>query len=68
MTIKECRVNLGWSLFKLAQEAGVTRQAAAGAESGHPVKAETVKAIAEALSRATGTTIKPFDLDGVNVL
>ena len=51
-TLRDYRVNLGWSIYRLAHEAGISRPAAANAESGQPIKAETAKAIADALSRA----------------
>jgi transcriptional regulator with XRE-family HTH domain len=69
MNLRQYRVNqLGWSVSRLASEAGITRQAINGAEAGKPVRAETAKAIAEALSRALGREIKPLDIEELNIL
>jgi len=67
-TLRDYRINLGWSIYRLASEAGISRQAAANAEGGQPIKAETAKAIADALSRAYGQAIKPTDIEGLNIL
>lgn len=67
-TLRELRVNLGWSIHKLAEQAGISRPAAANAESGQPIKAETAKAIADALSKAYGQPIRPTDIEGLNIL
>ena len=67
-TLREYRVNLGWSLYKLAQEARISHPSAVNAERGHPIKAETAKAIADALSTAYGKTILPTDMEGVTIL
>ncbi len=68
MTLRELRIELGWSINKLAQEAGITRQSAANAEDGNPIKAETAKAIADTLSKAYGKDIKVLDIQGLNIL
>jgi DNA-binding XRE family transcriptional regulator len=68
MTLREYRIELGWSINKLAQEAGITRQSAANAEEGNPIKAETAKAIADTLSRAYGRDIMVRDIKGLNIL
>lgn len=66
--LRHYRINLGWSIYRLAHEAGISRPAAANAENGQPIKAETAKAIADALSRAYGQDIKPTDIEGLNIL
>jgi transcriptional regulator with XRE-family HTH domain len=68
MNLREYRIRLGWSVNKLAQEAGIARQAAANAEAGQPIRAETAKAIADALSREYGKEIDVFDIKGLNIL
>lgn len=68
MNLREYRIELGWSINKLAQEAKVTRQSAANAEDGQPIKAETAKAIADTLSKAYGREIRVMDIQGLNVL
>ena len=68
MTLREYRVSIGWSINKLAQEAGISRHTAAEAEAGSQIKAETAKAIADALSRGYGYTIRVLDIQGLNIL
>ena len=67
-TLRELRINLGWTVQKLAEEAGVTRQAVSSAEKGTPIRADTAKSIADALSRGYGREIKPLDIDGLRML
>jgi transcriptional regulator with XRE-family HTH domain len=67
-TLRELRINLGWTVQKLAEEAGITRQAVSNAEKGTPMRADTAKAIADALSRGYGRDIKPLDIDGLRIL
>ena len=68
-TLREYRVNeLGWSVKRLAQEAGVTRGAVVAAEGGSSVRAETAKAIATALGRALGRSVKPLDIEGLKII
>jgi transcriptional regulator with XRE-family HTH domain len=68
MTLREYRVNeLGWSVSKLASEAGVSRQVISSAEKGGGVHAETAKALAGALSRGLKRDIKPLDIEGLNI-
>lgn len=68
MTLREYRVNLGWSQNKLATEAGISPSIVKRAEDGAPVQAKTAKAIADALSRAYGRTIQPTDIADLNIL
>lgn len=68
MTLREYRIELGWSTNKLATEAGIARQTAADAEAGQPIKAETAKALADALGKAYGKEIKVLDIKGLNIL
>jgi transcriptional regulator with XRE-family HTH domain len=67
-TLRDLRVNLGWTINKLAEEAGVSRQAASRAEQGIPVYADTAKALTDALSRAYGRDIRPTDVKNLNIL
>ena len=68
MTLREYRIQVGWSINKLAQEAKIARQTAADAETGQPIKAETAKALADALSKAYGREIRALDIEGLNIL
>jgi transcriptional regulator with XRE-family HTH domain len=66
--LHDYRVDLGWSINKLASEAGISRQVAANAEKGVPVTAEKAKAIADALSKAYGREIRPSEIGGILIL
>jgi len=68
MTLREYRIELGWSINKLAQEADIARKTAADAESGDPIQADTAKKIADALSKGYGRQIKVMDIQGLNIL
>jgi transcriptional regulator with XRE-family HTH domain len=67
MTLKEYRVNLGWSTNKLAKEAGLAHGTVVSAEAGEIITAATAKAIADALSKAYGYTINVTDIKGLNI-
>jgi len=66
-TLREYRINLGWSPNKLAQEAGISRQTAKQAEEGEPIQAGTAKAIADAIATAVGHEVRPLDIEGLNI-
>lgn len=66
-TLRQYRLDLGWNISKLADEAGVTRQSVAAAERGALIQADTAKAIADALSRAFGREIKSWEIEGLNI-
>jgi len=66
--MKTYRLNLGWSHRKMAKEAGLSPIAIKRAEDGLPVQPSTAKAIADALSRAMKTSIKPLDIEGLKIL
>ncbi len=67
-TLREMRLDLGWTVTKLAEEAGVSRQVIASAEKGASIRADTAKAIADALSRAYGSEIKSYEIDRLHIL
>jgi transcriptional regulator with XRE-family HTH domain len=67
-TLRHYRIDLGWSIRRLAQEAGISHPVAKRAEAGEPIQASTAKAIADALSRALGRDIRPSDIEGLNIL
>lgn len=67
MTLKEYRVNLGWSTNQLAREAGIARGSVVSAEAGEVITAATAKAIADALSKAYGRVINVTDIDSLNI-
>jgi len=68
LTLKTYRTNLGWSLYRLANEASVARSAVKNAEEGHLIKADTAKAIADALTKALGREILVSDIEGLNIM
>jgi transcriptional regulator with XRE-family HTH domain len=68
MTLREYRVNLGWSQNQLAKEAGISPSIVKRAEDGAPVQARTAKALADALSRGYGREITPTDITGLKIL
>jgi transcriptional regulator with XRE-family HTH domain len=67
MTLREYRIDLGWSQNKLADEAGIARSAVVNAEGGKSIKASSAKALADALSKAYGREIRVTDIQGLNV-
>jgi DNA-binding XRE family transcriptional regulator len=68
MEMQSYRVNLGWSRRQMAREANLSTFAIKQAEEGKPIRPETAKAIADALSRALNRDIKPLDISGLNIL
>jgi len=68
MTLREYRAYLGWSAAELARRAGLDAQTVRRVENGEPAFLHTVGAIATALSKELGKTVKIEDIDGVNVI
>lgn len=66
-TLRQYRLDLGWTISKLADEAKVTRQSISNAERGGTIQADTAKAIAEALSKAYGHEIKSWEIEGLHI-
>jgi transcriptional regulator with XRE-family HTH domain len=66
-TLRQYRLDLGWTVSKLAEEAQITRQSVAAAERGALIQADTAKALADALSRAFGREIKSWEIEGLNI-
>lgn len=66
-TLRELRVNLGWSQSDLAKAANMSKFVAYQAENGQRISPKMAKAIADALSEAYGREIKPLDIEGLNV-
>ncbi len=67
-TLKQWRINLGWSPTRLAHEAGLAVGTAFSAERGEPIKPETAKAIADAFTRAYGYQVQVTDIIDLNIL
>jgi transcriptional regulator with XRE-family HTH domain len=68
MTLREYRAYLGWSAAELARRAGLDAQTVRRVENGEPAFLHTIGAIATALSRGLGRTVKIEDIDGVNII
>lgn len=68
MTLRQYRIELGWTTARLAEEAGISRQAATSAERGSSIQADTAKAITDAISKAYDRDIKPWQIEGLNIL
>jgi len=66
-TLRQLRLDLGWNVSKLADAAGIARQSVSAAERGGLIQADTAKALAEALGKAYGREIKPWDIEGLNI-
>lgn len=68
MTLREYRIELGWNINKLAETAGLTRQAVTNAERGNPIQASTAKALAIALSKGYERDIRVLEIEGLKIL
>jgi DNA-binding XRE family transcriptional regulator len=68
LTLREYRLNLGWSQNRLAKEADLTGQAVRNAEVGRVIRPDTAKAIADALARGFGREILVLDIEGLNIM
>jgi len=67
-TLRQLRVDLGWSQTALAKEAGISPAIAKRAEEQRPIQARTARALADALSKAYEREIKPSDIEGLQIL
>jgi transcriptional regulator with XRE-family HTH domain len=67
-TLREYRIELGWTVSRLAEEAHISRPTVNSAERGSAIQADIAKALADALSRGYGREIKVRDIQGLNVL
>ena len=68
MTIREYRLQLRWSVNKLARAAGIAPQTLSRIEDGEAAYDYTIAGIAQALSEAFGKRITIEDLDGVKII
>jgi transcriptional regulator with XRE-family HTH domain len=67
MTLRDYRGYLGWSAAELARRAGLDAQTVRRAEKGEPTFFHTAGAIATALSKGLGRTVRIEDIEGLNV-
>jgi ribosome-binding protein aMBF1 (putative translation factor) len=68
MTIKEYRLQLGWSINELARRAGVAPRTVKRMEQGEAVYDYIAAQVAKALADATGQRITINDLDGLAII
>ena len=66
-TLKQYRLEAGYSYAELARRANVSEPTVKRAEDGDPVQEVKAAMIAKALSEALGKTITIDDLDGLNI-
>jgi plasmid maintenance system antidote protein VapI len=62
MTLQEYCEKLGWNNSELARQAGINRHTASKAIFGHTATSNVARKIADALTRALGTTVFVGDL------
>lgn len=67
-TLREYRIELGWTISQMAKEADVSRQVVTNAEQGKPIQASTAKSLATALSKGYDKEIKVLEIEGLNIL
>jgi predicted transcriptional regulator len=67
-TVRQHRIELAWSVAKLARESGLADKTIRRIEDGEPVYDYTLSAVVQALSKGKGETITIEDLAGVNVV
>lgn len=67
MTLTELRESVPMNIPELARAAGVDDMTIRNAENGQRIYAKTARAIAEALSKVLGRTIRVQDIDGLQV-
>ena len=68
MTLEDYRLRCGWSKNEMARQAGMdftTLQKALKGEE--PISQNTAHKLASAISRHLGQTIRPLDIEGLNI-
>lgn len=66
-TIRDYRIELGWTITELARKAKLHRQTVASAENGELILPSSAKAIASAISRGLRVRVRPGDIEGLNI-
>lgn len=67
MNLTEWRKSASLSIPELARAAEVDNQTIRNAEEGKRINVSTARAIAQALSEASGQTVQIQDIEGLNV-
>jgi transcriptional regulator with XRE-family HTH domain len=68
MTIRDYRLQLGWSINELARRSGVAPRTVKRMEQGEAVYDYIAAQVARAITDATGKQVTIKDLDGLNIL
>jgi len=66
-TLKELRLEAGFSYAELSRRANVSEPTVKRAENGDPVQEVKAAQIARALSEALKRTVKVADIEGINI-
>jgi transcriptional regulator with XRE-family HTH domain len=66
-TLRELRINIGWSQKILSEKSGVDRGTISRVEKGAKIGAVKAKALADALSLAYGREIRPLDIKDLSI-
>lgn len=66
-TLRDYRIELGWTPPELARRAKVNRQTVHNAEARKPVRADTAKLLATAISRGLRIRLLPGEIEGLNI-
>jgi transcriptional regulator with XRE-family HTH domain len=67
MTLTEYRNEIGWSQAELARHAGISNPTVSKAERGEGINSRSAILICKALTKELGRTIRPKDIEGLNV-
>lgn len=67
MTLEQYRIQCLWSQAELARKAGIDVNTARKALTGGSISPNTANKLAAAISRELGQTIKPQDIEGLNI-
>lgn len=66
MTLEEYRLACGWSLAEMARRANIDYNTLKRARDGESVSMRTAKALAQAISRELGQTVRIQDIENLN--
>jgi transcriptional regulator with XRE-family HTH domain len=67
MTVKDCRISLGWSVRELAKRARVSERTIHRIERGEPVLDYIAGSVARALSEGLGRPLSIHDFEDLKI-
>ncbi len=67
MTLQEYRLACGWSLSEMARRANIDYNTLKKAVDGENVSMRSARAIAQAISKELGQTVRIQDIEGLNI-